>query len=223
MMRATHDLRIADLPTVVPLFPLSGSLLLPKGRLPLNIFEPRYLMMADDAAAEGRFIGMVQPRGTGAETVGDTAPIYGAGCLGRITAFAETDDGRFLLTLTGLARFRIESELDLKNGYRRAAVDYDDFQNDLTPGKLIGFVRQPFIDALQAYFSANEIRGAWEALEKADEATLITSVAMSAPFSPEEKQAMLECRSLNDLGDLLRSLMEMAVHEKEGASPPVRH
>jgi Lon protease-like protein len=223
MNRATGDLRIGDLPLEVPLFPLSGSLLLPGGRLPLNIFEPRYLMMVDDAIAEGRFVGMIQPRQTGAETVGDEAPIYQTGCVGRITAFAETDDGRVLLTLTGLARFRIEAERALKNGYRRARVSYEDFGQDLDHQPIEGFVRQPFIDALQAYFSANDINGSWEALEKADEATLIISVAMSAPFSPEEKQAMLECRTLAELGELLSSLMTMSVHEKEGASGPVRH
>lgn len=223
MIPPTSDLRIADLPHEIALFPLSGSLLLPCGRLPLNIFEPRYLMMVEDALAEGRFIGMIQPRQTGQETVGDDDPIYQTGCVGRITAFAETDDGRVLLTLTGLARFRIEAELAMKNGYRRARVHYDDFGHDLDHQPVDGFVRQPFIDALQAYFAVNEIKGSWEALEKADEATLIISVAMSVPFSPEEKQAILECSTLLELGELLCSLMTMAVHEKEGASGPVRH
>jgi len=222
-MRATCDLRIADLPQKVPLFPLSGSLLLPGGRLPLNIFEPRYLMMVDDALANGRFIGMVQPRQTGAETVGDHAPLYDIGCLGRVSAFGETDDGRFLITLTGIVRFRIANELGLTNGYRRADIDVSEFQGDLNPDRVAGFIRQPFIDALQTYFTVNEIKGSWDALEKADEATLITSVAMSVPFSVEEKQALLECPTLIELADLLRSLMEMAVHEKEGAQSPVRH
>ncbi len=223
MTASTYQLTKADLPDEIAVFPLTGAMLLPDGRLPLNIFEPRYLMLVEDVLSEGRFLGMVQPRETETETVGDDEPIYDVGCLGRITAFAETDDGRYLITLSGLARFRIVEETGLRNGYRRVRVDYSDFPKDLDHDQVYGFIRQPFIDALQTYFALYEIKGSWEALEKADEATLITSVAMAVPFSPEEKQAILECATLADQGEMLRSLMEMAVHEKEGAPPPVRH
>jgi len=223
MRRSTYELTEGDLPQEIAIFPLSGAVLLATGRLPLNIFEPRYLMMVEDVLGEDRFLGMVQPRQTEAETVGDDGPIYDVGCLGRITAFAETDDGRYLVTLSGLTRFRIAKELGLRNGYRRVQVDYAEFAHDLEQDQVQGFVRQPFIDALQTYFALYEIKGSWDALEKADEATLITSVAMAVPFTPEEKQALLECGTLADQGELLRSLMEMAVHEKEGASTPVRH
>jgi uncharacterized protein len=223
MSAATRDLKISDLPQDVSLFPLAGAVLLPDGRLPLNIFEPRYLTMVEDALGVGRYIGMVQPRDTKAETVDDDEAIYQVGCLGRISAFAETDDGRFLITLSGIARFKIQKELGVINGYRRAMVSYDAFANDFERGHVEGFIRQPFVDALQTYFALYEIKGSWEALEKADEATLITSVAMAVPFSPEEKQAILECATLAQQGEMLRSLMEMAAHEKEGASKPIRH
>jgi len=223
MRKSTYELTRCDLPTEIAIFPLSGAILLANGRLPLNIFEPRYLMVVEDTLGEGRFLGMVQPRQSELETVGDNEPIYDVGCLGRITAFAETDDGRYLVTLSGLARFRIEQELELRNGYRRARVDYTEFVHDLDNGPVQGFIRQPFVDALQTYFALYEIKGSWDALEKADEATLITSVAMAVPFTPQEKQALLECGTLAEQGELLRSLMEMAVHEKEGAQKPVRH
>lgn len=219
----THELTVNDLPEEIAVFPLNGALLLPSGRMPLNIFEPRYLAMTEDALAEGRFIGMIQARETGTETVGDTADIYDVGCLGRLGSFAETDDGRYLITLTGLSRFRVVRELPVHNGYRRVRADYADFKDDLNSEPIEGFVRQPFVDALQSYFALHDIQGSWEALEKADEATLIVSVAMACPFSPEEKQAVLECRGLAEQAGLLRSLMEMAVHEQEGPALGVRH
>jgi len=223
MRRPTYDLTGDDLPREIAIFPLSGAVLLANGRLPLNIFEPRYLMMVEDSMGEDRFLGMVQPRQSEVETVSDGEPIYDVGCLGRITAFAETDDGRYLVTLSGLSRFRIVEELGLRNGYRRVQVDYKEFAQDFEHDQVQGFIRQPFIDALQTYFALYEIKGSWEALEKADEATLITTVAMAVPFTPEEKQALLECGTLADQGELLRSLMEMAVYEKGGALAPVRH
>jgi len=223
MSKATCDLTIDDLPPEIPLFPLSGALLLPDGRLPLNIFEQRYLAMVEDALGQDRFIGMIQPRQADRQTIGNGEPIYDVGCLGRMVAFAETDDGRYLITLEGLVRFKITQNLDVTKGYRNALVAYHGFENDFDRDRVEGFGRQPFIDALHAYFSLFQINGSWEALEKADEATLITSVAMAVPLNPEEKQAILESQTLADQGELLRSLMEMAVHEKQGVSTPVRH
>jgi len=223
-MRAlTAELTTGDLPDEVAVFPLSGAVLLPHGRLPLNIFERRYRMMIEDVMADGRFMAMVQPRSARTETVADDGLMYDVGCLGRITAFTETDDGRFLITLFGLSRFRIIDECAMRNGYRRIGVDFSDFQDDLAGDPVAGFVRQPFIDTLHAYFASHDIKGSWDALEKADERTLITSVAMAVPFSPEERQAILECQSLAEQGELLRSLMEMAVHEKQVAITSARH
>jgi len=219
----TYGLKINDLPTAFPIFPLSGALLLPGGRLPLNIFEHRYLGMVEGALAGDRFLGMVQPKSVKRETVGDGDPIYDIGCLGRITTFAEAEDGRFFITLQGLTRFGVSEELELENGYRRVRPDYSAFIDDVNPRSVDGFVRQPFVDSLQAYFAFYDIKGSWDALEDADEATLITSVAMAVPFAPEEKQAILECSSLVAQGEMLRSLMEMAVHEAKQGPAPVRH
>jgi len=223
MTPPTYELRLDDLPAVFPVFPLSGALLLPDGRLPLNIFEPRYLKMVEGAMAGNRFLGMVQPKAGERETVGDADPVYDIGCLGRITTFAEVEGGRFFITLQGLARFRVVEELELENGYRRVRGDFSDFANDVDTRPIDGFIRQPFVDALQAYFAFYEIKGSWEALEDADEATLITSVAMAVPFSPEEKQAILECSGLAAQGEMIRSLMEMALHEAKQGPAPVRH
>ncbi len=213
-----------ELPRVVPLFPLPGVLLLPGGQLPLNVFEPRYLAMVRDALAGERAVGMIQPREEAADV--GAAKVYETGCLGRITAFSETDDGRYLITLTGLIRFGAARELPPMEGYRRVAADYGRFRGDLesdaecgADGETGTIDRRRLLVTLETYFEAQGIESDWEAIEKAGDAALVTSLAMLCPFAAPEKQALLEAMSLLERASAMTAIMEMAVHETGGTGP----
>ncbi len=202
-----------DLPQIIPIFPLPGALLLPRGQLPLNIFEPRYLTMVDDALAGARLIGMVQP----SPEPGDPAvpSLYPVGCAGRLTAFRETGDGRYLITLTGICRFRIERELDCLTPYRQICTDYTPFQNDLTPEARAqphskNADRSHLLSVLKIYLSLRNLETDWNAIEHAPYETLVNSLAMICPFDPQEKQALLEAPTLAERADILTALIEMA-------------
>jgi uncharacterized protein len=204
---------MAPLPEVIPIFPLTGVLLLPRGRLPLNIFEPRYLAMTQDALGGERLIGMVQPSDPQNDNRGGgqmNPPVYPIGCAGRITAFSETDDGRYLITLTGVSRFRIREELPLLGGYRRVTADWEPFARDREPSPEPGFDRDRFARALKGYFVQRQISADWEAIEKAPGEHLLTSIAMLCPFEASEKQALLEAADLEERARLLVALIEMA-------------
>ena len=168
------------LPDDLPIFPLTGVLLLPRGRLPLNIFEPRYLAMTRDALRGERLIGMVQPSDPAAS--GINPPVYPVGCAGRITAFAETEDGRYLITLTGLSRFRISQELALVSGYRRVVPDWQPFAGDLDAGGDSAFDRDRLLRGLRGFFAQRQVSADWQAMEKAPGEHLVTSIAMLCPF-----------------------------------------
>lgn len=206
--------REPQLPQVLPIFPLTGVLLLPRGRLPLNIFEKRYLAMTRDALGGERLIGMIQPlepqqednRGRG----GLAPPLYPVGCAGRLTQFSESDDGRFLITLTGVSRFRVVEELPQLSGYRRVVADWRAYARDREPPAKISFDRGPLVRALQAYFAGRQISADWDAIEKAPLDHLVTSIAMACPFAPSEKQALLEAADLGQRAKLLSALVEMA-------------
>ena len=204
-----------DLPRVVPIFPLPGVLLLPGGRLPLNIFEPRYLAMVRDALSGERTIGMIQPCAE-APDVG-AARVYETGCAGRVTAFSETGDGRYLITLTGVIRFDVARELPPIEGYRRVVADYGRFRGDLEE-EASEIDRERFLETLGCYFEANGIEGDWTAIEEAGDAALVTSLAMICPFAASEKQALLEAMSLPERARTMTAIMEMAVHEPGGAT-----
>ncbi len=206
-----------SLPETIPVFPLPGALLLPHGRLPLNIFEPRYLNLIEDALGQGRMMGMVQPVRVEPDPVSDTAELYQTGCLGRITSFAETDDGRFLITLAGVSRFRIAGELESVRGYRRVAARYDAFARDLQEDAAATADRRRLLEAVRAYFRLRAIDADWAAIEEAPDVALVTSLAMTCPFEPREKQALLECPGLVERCELLTTLMEMAVHGSPAA------
>jgi len=210
MTRVGHNLDVSDLPEAIPVFPLSNALLLPGGRLPLNIFEPRYLSMVDQALSEGRFLGMIQPLATGQETVGDGEPVFDVGCLGRIASFGETEDGRYMISLVGCCRFKIERELPLQDGFRRFAVSYGEFAGDLRPCEIGAFDRESFVDALERYLMTLGGDDHWQPLLDLDDQALISTTAMVCPFSPEEKQAILECGSIGERAELVRSLIDMA-------------
>jgi len=210
-----------DLPDQLAIFPLSGALLLPFGRLPLNIFEPRYLALVSDCLGQGRLMGMVQPLGAAGETVDDTAPVYDVGCLGRVTQFTETEGGQFAIALNGLCRFRIRRELDLHNGYRRIVPDFLEFLTDLSaPGGRLDN-RAPLLDALKGYVDARALTADWPAFDETPDAALVTSMAMACPFKPEEKQLLLEAGSLTARAEQLQAILEMAVHEQ--TSTAARH
>jgi hypothetical protein len=213
-----------ELPQVVPIFPLPGVLLLPGGRLPLNIFEPRYLAMVRDALAGERTIGMIQPREEAADV--GAAEVYEIGCLGRITAFSETDDGRCLITLTGLIRFEVARELPPLEGYRRVTASYHRFRRDLesdpedgADGEVGAIDRTGFLETLETYFEAQGIESDWDAIEETGDAALVTSLAMLCPFAAPEKQALLEAVSLPERASAMTAIMEMAIMEMATLEP----
>jgi hypothetical protein len=219
-MPAFHP-RLSDLPREIAIFPLSGALLLPQGRLPLNIFEPRYLAMTFDSLATGRMFGMVQADGRAAR--GQTGPgVYRIGCVGRLSSFSETDDGRLLITLTGVARFSIAEELPLApGGYRRVRADYADFAADLAVEEeeaAPGVDRAELLDALRPYFRARGIEANWEAVEQTADAMLVTTLAMVCPFEVPEKQALLEAPDPGERARMLVALMRMGA--AANARPP---
>lgn len=202
--------RFEQLPPEIAIFPLPGALLLPQGRLPLNIFEPRYLAMVEAALANGRMFGMVQPD-AGRPGCGNGPATYAVGCLGRLCSFSETEDGRFLITLTGLTRFRIAEERPLApGGFRRVRADYAAFYDDLdTAVPAPSFDRAALLAALRGYFRARGIQANWDALEKAGDGMLVTSLSMVCPFAVAEKQALLEAPTPDDRAALLLSLLDM--------------
>jgi len=202
---------LVELPAEIPIFPLTGALLLPRGRLPLNIFEPRYVAMIEDALGMGRMLGMIQPDGSGHR--GLTGPaLYRIGCLGRICSFSETEDGRFLVTLTGVIRFGVAEELGLHRGYRRVRAEYAEHAADLQTAPAPALDRLALLGALRPYFKARQIDANWEAIEHTADATLVTTLCMVCPFDPREKQALLEAPTPDDRAAMLVALLRMDAH-----------
>ncbi|OYU15434.1 MAG: peptidase S16 [Alphaproteobacteria bacterium PA4] len=198
------------LPSAVPVFPLTGAVLLPRGLLPLNIFEPRYLAMVRDAmaaaGAANRIIGIIQPRFDG-----DPPPLYQVGCLGRISDYRETDDGRILIALTGITRFRVAAELDRPTLYRQVLTDYDGFGDDREdPEPLAAVARAGLEDVLKVYLDAQGLSADWDAVKAADDEALVTTLASVCPFHPPEKQALLEAETLPERAATLTALMTFA-------------
>lgn len=223
MAESGHETRFTDLPAILPIFPLPGALLLPRGRLPLNIFEPRYLHMVEDALGNGRMIGMVQPAGgPSAETpdlpIADGIPVYPIGCAGRITAFAEAEGGRFVITLTGIARFAIAEELPPARGYRRIRPDWSGFRNDLAGEEPPLIDRPRLITAMERFFGLNGIAADWDSVGRTPDEKLVTSLAMMCPFSPSEKQALLEAPDSTERSRIIIALMEIGALEDGNAA-----
>lgn len=201
----------ADLPQTIPVFPLTGALLLPRSRLPLNIFEPRYLTMLDDVLkTDHRLIGMIQPRDV-PQDIGNP-PLHQIGCAGRVASFTETEDGRYLITLSGISRFRIVAQNTGFTPYIRADIDWNSFDRDLgKPEVDKSFDRPKFLQLLKAYFDQAELSSDWDSLKEADEELLINSLSTLCPFAAEEKQALLEAPSLMTRRETLVTLMEFAL------------
>jgi len=221
------DVRVADLPAELPVFPLAGALLLPGGKLPLNVFEPRYLALIEDVLAGDRLFGMIQPSVSVPESdaeaadkphpAADEAPpaLFAVGCVGRLSSFAERQDGTCSISLTGLARFRVRHELEGLHGYRRLAVGYAGFEKDLDQVGEIDFDREGLLESLRRYFTHRGFDARWEAIEQMDDETLLTTLSMICPLPPTEKQALLEAPTLADRASTLQALLEMAGHETE--------
>lgn len=192
-----------DLPDTIPVFPLPGALLLPRSHLPLHLFEPRYLQMLDDVLkTEHRLIGMVQP-------YGKDQRLHSIGCAGRVTAFSETEDGRYMITMAGRSRFRISNEVDGFTPYRRCKVSWQGFERDLGPAEVDEtFDRHKFMRALERYFTEENLATDWDSLQEADDELLINSLSMLCPFEPEDKQALLEAPSLTTRRETLTTLIE---------------
>ncbi|WP_303808439.1 LON peptidase substrate-binding domain-containing protein [Sandarakinorhabdus limnophila] len=207
---------LEPLPAAVPVFPLIGAVLLPRGVLPLNIFEPRYLAMVKDAmaatGAANRTIGMIQPKAPQGSRAGDPPPLYKVGCLGRITEYRETDDGRILVTLVGISRFRVGAELERDTLYRQVMTDYHGFADDRAEEESLDAAsRASLEDALRPYLDARGLAADWEAVQSADDEGLVTALAGALPFDPPEKQALLEAPTLAERAQTLGALMSFAV------------
>ncbi len=210
-----------DLPEVIPVFPLPGALLLPRGQMPLNIFEPRYLAMVDDTLRDGhRLIGMIQPDAAHADDVG-TPPLYKIGCVGRITELAESGDGRYLIELTGVSRFRIEEELKVSTSYRQCRVTYAPFADDFVARRGEDAVdRAALLDALRDFLEANNLNADWEGIEKAPNEALVNALSMMSPYGPAEKQALLEAPDLKARAEILVAITEIELAKKNTEGEP---
>lgn len=213
--------RSSDLPQVIPVFPLPGVILLSRGQLPLNVYEPRYLNMVDDAMAGDRIVGMIQSIGL----AGERPPLMRVGCAGRITSFAETSDGRYLVTLTGISRFRIATEIQTKAPYRQVRADFAEYEHDLDgPDPYENFDRDHFLDVLRPYLGGRGLDIDWDTARAAPAEALINSLSMGLPFEPAEKQALIEARHLHERNAVLTALLQIdgAGHSDEDLPPSVQ-
>src|SRR5499426_2985138 len=214
-----------ELREVIPVFPLPGALLLPRGQMPLNIFEPRYLAMVDDAFRSGlRLIGMIQPDPAHPGPEEDRPNIYRVGCVGRITQLAESGDGRYLIQLTGIARFRVIEELVVPTPYRQCRVSYHDFIDDFTARKGESAVdRQHLLRALRQFLDANNLKADWDGIENAPNEALGNALAMMSPYGTAEKQALLEAPDLKTRADMLIAMTEIELAKKNtGGETPLQ-
>ena len=214
--------RPADLPPRIPVFPLRGAILLPRATLPLNIFEPRYLSMIDDAMSGSRVIGILQPSGRGDDDerespIDNASRLRRVGCAGRITSYQELDDGRLVITLTGIMRFECLDEAESGTPYRIMSVAYDQFAKDLTEGLGEELVdRQNLLRVLKSYLDANRLKTDWSAIQRASNEFLINALCVMCPYGPEEKQALLEAADLKMRAEVLIALAEIELASNGG-------
>lgn len=202
---------VSDLPLKIPVFPLSGALLLPRTQLPLNIFEPRYLEMIDNVISNNRLIGMIQSKPS------EENEFFLIGCMGRITSFSELTNNRFLITLTGICRFKILQELEVLTPYRQFKILCDDFRDDLIKGKGEDESdRERLLEVLKKYLEKNNLQADWEAINNSSTELLINSLCILSPYSPEEKQALLEAETLKKRNEILIAMTEMTLSTNLG-------
>ena len=210
-MQSSFSVKFDDLPGLLPVFPLPSVLLLPGGRLPLNIFEPRYISMILDSLSEQRLIGIVQTRTAMEELVADKAEVFNTGCLGRIVSFTESSDGRLLITLDGLCRFNLLDELEIRNGYRQFGVSFDKYKADMEDPE--GFIeRQEFGKLVKEYFDSENLNIDIGALDKIGDKKLLANLAMLCPFETPEKQALMEAENFNQMLEIMGALMKMSIY-----------
>jgi len=206
---------LGEFDPIVPVFPLPGAMLLPHGRMPLNIFEPRYLALVEDALGAGRMFGMIQPDSLRTPVANGPAT-FNVGCIGRITSFAETEDGRIVLSLLGVVRFALVEEVAGRRGYRRMRVDYAPYARDLEPPpEDIGLPRKALLTSLRGYFERQGVTADWDTIGEMDDPTLLTALSMMCPFAPSEKQALLEAESPSKRTQILQALLEFGKHGTE--------
>lgn len=210
--------KVSDLPESVPLFPLSGALLLPAGNMPLNIFEPRYLTMIDDAMAGDRIIGMIQPQFDAELETTDTDALCAIGCLGRITAYQESGEGRLMVNLAGVSRFRLLDELEEVNGYRigRVAGFSDDLLDNEEAAKAVD--REGLLTTFKQFLEANEMEADWDGVREASTEALVNTLSMMSPYGPAEKQALLEAPDLKTRSETLVAITEIMLAREAGDS-----
>jgi Lon protease-like protein len=207
-----------DVPATVPVFPLAGVLLLPRGHLPLNIFEPRYLDMITEAMRGARLVGMLQPKFTSkaAETAGQ-GDLSDVGCIGRITQYVETGDGRIIVTLMGVSRFRLVAEIPTKLAFRTCRIDVEPFLGDFTVGVGNDEVdRKTLLETFKAYLEARNLEADWDSIERASNESLVNTLSMMSPYGPAEKQALLEARTLRERAEMLVAVTELALANEAG-------
>lgn len=211
-----------DLPEIIPVFPLPGALLLPRGQMPLNIFEPRYLAMVDDSFRDGhRLIGMIQPDVAHTPKNSDKPALFRVGCVGRITQLAESGDGRYILELTGVSRFKVVEELEVLTPYRQCKVDFFAFVDDFTARMGEDDVdREALLAVLADFLKANNLKVDWEGVESAPNEALVNALAMMSPYGPAEKQAMLEAPDLKTRAEILIAVTEMDLAKKRTSGDP---
>lgn len=211
----------SDLPSVMPLFPLPGALLLPRGQMPLNIFEPRYIAMIDEALRTHRLIGMIQPDGD-SSLRSRASDLFTVGCAGRITQFAETGDNRYIITLTGVCRFRIEEELTAVTPFRQCQPQYDEFVTDLEAHAGESAVdRESVLTALREFSQANGLSIDWKGIDSASNEALVNALSMMAPFGVREKQALLEAKDLKSRAELLVAITQIELARRDDGSDSV--
>lgn len=208
MARSPFFPLFSDLPAELPIFPLAGAVVMPGVQLPLNVFEPRYLNMVQDALVADHLVGMIQPR---SDTAFDETPeIHRVGCAGRITSYSETNDGRIVLVLTGVCRFDVRGELDIKRGYRRVTPAWERFAIDLHEDESNLVDREAFLTSLKAYASLRGVEIPWDDIEKMTDPDLANLLCAHLPLEAEDKQALIETLDLRDRGELMRGLMDMS-------------
>ncbi|WP_416898082.1 MAG: LON peptidase substrate-binding domain-containing protein [Minwuia sp.] len=211
----------ANLPERIPIFPLPGAILLPGGRLPLNIFEPRYLAMIRDAMSGPRMIGMIQP--SEEHDGGPEPPVYDIGCLGRIVDYSETDDGRYLIALAGVCRFRVKEELSRDTPYRQILADYEPFKGDFASGgKPAAIDRDRLVETLRQFLDSRGLKADWDAAKRASDTVLVNSLSMVLPLAPPEKQALLEAADIARRAEVMVTLMQMALLEGDDGDTTVQ-
>lgn len=198
-----------ELPESLPIFPLTGVLLLPRGNLPLNIFEERYLNMVDDALRTDRIIGMIQPKEYG------MSEIFETGCAGRIRAFEETNDGRYLISLEGISRFHIQKEVETIHGYRRIIPDWSAFENDLTPTGCLDIDKEALLGLLKTYFDKEGLSCDWDAVTDCEDENLMTALAMICPLEAKEKQVLLETNCCKERAQTFMTMLKIAINGSE--------